>query len=434
MDATQTHKSRADFLRIFGPAVLLAIAAFIAAYQFVEPAPPNRIVIATGDPNGAYFAFGEQYREILARDNIELVVQATEGSAENIALLESDDSEVQVAFVQGGTRSFAQTDTLLSLATLYLEPLWIFHRSDVALERLTDLVGRRVHIGAENSGTRALALMLFSDNSMQPSDLELSNLASDEAVEELRTGTLDALFMVASAESPQVRQLLAADGIRLMSLERADAYIRLHRFVSMQMLPEGVIDLAADLPPDDIILLAPTANLVAQENLHPALVDLLLQAADEVHGGGSLFSMPGEFPSPQYVDFPLSPDAQRFFDNGPPFLRRVLPFWAATLVDRLKVMLLPLVALAIPLLRFMPPVYRWRMRERIYRWYKELRAVETSARDGASPAQISDCMSELDRIEAEVQDVSIPPSYSEELYHLRMHIGYVRQRLHLLEA
>lgn len=332
--------------------------------------------------------------------------------------------------MQGGTQTFAQTETLVSLATLYYEPLWIFHRSDVPLERLSDLAGKRVYVGPEKSGTRALALMLLSENSIGPGDLELSTLTGGDAIEALRTDELDVLFMVASFKSSNVRHLLEADGIRLMSLERAEAYIRRHRFLSRQILPKGVFDLAADLPPQDVTLLAPTANLVAQEDLHPALVDLLLQAADQIHGEGTVFARPGEFPSPQYVNFPLSPEASRFFEHGPPFLRRTLPFWAATLVDRLKVMLLPLIALAIPLLRSMPPLYQWRMRARVYRWYKELRMVERSVSEGVTPDQVNDHRSELDRIESEVQDVSVPSSYAKDLYHLRMHIGYVRGRLH----
>ena len=424
------HESRADYMRIYGPAVLLAAVAFLVAYQFVEPAPPDRIVIATGETSGAYHAFGEQYREILAQDGIDLEVRVTAGSAENIALLESEDSQAHVAFVQGGTQTFAQTDTLVSLATLYYEPLWIFHRSAVPLERLTDLTGKRVYVGPEDSGTRALALLLLAENSIDPGDLELSTQSATDAIEALQAGEVDVLFMVASAKSSLVRNLLKSDGIRLLSLERAEAYVRRHRFLSRQILPKGVFDLAADRPPQNVTLLAPTANLVTRADLHPALVDLLLQAADQVHGEGTVFARPGEFPSPQYVNFPLSPEAKRFFQNGPPFLRRVLPFWAATLVDRLKVMLLPLVALAIPLLRSMPPLYQWRMRARVYRWYKELRIVERSVSESVAPEQLNLYRSELDRIEAEVQGVSVPSSYAKDLYHLRMHIGYVREQIH----
>ncbi len=188
---THKNESRADFLRIFGPAVLLAVVAFFVAYQFVAPAQPSRIVMATGEPGGAYHAFGERYRVVLARDNIELVLRTTAGSAENIALLEAEDSDVQVAFVQGGMHSFARTDTLSSLATLYYEPLWIFHRSDMALARLGDLRGKRVYAGPENSGSRALSLMLLADNSIAPDDIELASLTGGDAADALRSGAVD---------------------------------------------------------------------------------------------------------------------------------------------------------------------------------------------------------------------------------------------------
>jgi TRAP transporter TAXI family solute receptor len=426
---TLLHTTRADYLRIYGPAVLLAVVAFGVAYQFVEPAPPDRIVLATGEPDGAYHAFGEKYREILAQHNIDLELRNTGGSAENIALLELEEPDVHVAFVQGGTQSFARTDTLVSLATLYYEPLWIFHRSDIPLQRLTDLAGRRVYVGPADSGIRALALLLLAENSIGPDQLKLSSLTSNEAIEALHADELDVLFMVGSFESSHIGQLLEANGIRLLSLDRAEAYTRRHRFLSRPTLPQGAFELTANLPPSDVSLLAPTANLVARDDLHPALVDLLLLAADRIHGGGTIFARPGEFPSPQYVAFPLSPEARRFFEHGPPFLRRVLPFWAATLVDRLKVMLLPLIALAIPLLRAMPPLYQWRMRARVYHWYKELRIVESNLIESVDPEELNHFRSELDRIDAEVQDVTVPSSYTKDLYHLRMHIDYVREKL-----
>jgi TRAP transporter TAXI family solute receptor len=430
MRKKQHGASRADYLKIYGPAAILAAIAFLVTYQFVEPAPPDRIVMATGEPDGAYYAFGKQYREILARDNVELELRITDGSAENIELLEAADSDVQVAFVQGGMQPLARTDTLVSLATLYYEPLWIFHRSDMPLESLRDLGGKRVYIGPENSGTRALALLLLSDNSIVEGDFELASMSGSEAKEALRSNRIEVLFVVASPNSPNVRQLLETDGVQLMSLQRGEAYTRRHRFLSLQSLPQGAIDLATDLPPENVTLLAPTSNLVATPDLHPALVDLLLQAADQLHEQGSLFARPGEFPASEYLDFPLSIDAKRFFEHGSPFLRRVLPFWAATLVDRMKVLLLPLIALAFPLLRFMPPVYKWRMRARVYRWYKELRAVEEFVGQVVTSEQVSSKLSELERIEAEVQEVTVPSGYAENLYHLRLHIGYVRDQLH----
>ncbi len=237
------------------------------------------------------------------------------------------------------------------------------------------------------------------------------------------------MLLVASPASTLVQKLLRADGVKLVDFVRMNAYTRRHRYLSKLTIPEGAIDLSGNLPPDDVALLAPTANLVVSENLHPALVDLLLEAASEVHGGGGLFEQPGAFPSPRFLVFPLSDEARRYFKSGPPFLRRTLPFWAATLIDRLTLMLLPLIAIIIPLMRIMPPIYKWRIRRRVYKWYKELRKLEneiqTSVHDDDTAAYDSD----LTRIDSEVRKVKIPWAYAEELYQLRLHIRYVRESL-----
>jgi hypothetical protein len=274
-----------------------------------------------------------------------------------------------------------------------------------------------------------LALELMRDAGYAEADVAVSDLTGKAAVDGLRDGRLDVVTLVASPSSNLVQELLRAEGIKLQGFARADAYTRRHRYLSNLTLPEGAVDLNSNLPPTDVTLLAPTANLVAHENLHPALVDLLLEAANEVHGGGGLFEVPGSFPSPSYLVFPLSDDARRYFNSGPPFLRRTLPFWAATLIDRLALMLLPLIAIIIPLTRIMPPIYKWRVRRRVYRWYKELRKIEAKIQGGVHDDDVPEHHTDLDRIDDEVRKVKIPWAYAEELYQLRLHIRYVREGL-----
>lgn len=418
-----------DFLWIYGPAVVLAVVALFITYQFVDPAPPGRITMATGGPNGAYYGYAQHYRDILARDGVTLEVLETAGSLENIELLESAETDVDVAFVQGGTGGRALGDRIRSLASVYYEPLWLFMNESIRVDLPADVIGKTMSIGPQGSGTRALVLELARDSGISENDLEISELNGVAAVDALRDGSLDMMMLVASPKSELVQQLLRADGVRLISFPRVDAYTRRHRYLTKLTLPEAAIDLSKNLPPDDVGLLAATANLVADEDLHPALVDLLLQAATEVHGDGGLFEQPRAFPSPRYLVFPLSDDAERFFKSGTPFLRRNLPFWAATLVDRLLVMLLPLVAIIIPLMRIMPPVYKWRVRRRAYRWYKELRKLERKIQKGVHDDDIATYAGELDRIESEVKKVKIPLAYAEELYQLRLHIRYIREGL-----
>ena len=239
-------------------------------------------------------------------------------------------------------------------------------------------------------------------------------------------GALDAVFLVAGAQSPLVRRLLDDPANRLMSFGRARAYERVLPYFSKVVLPRGAIDLERDLPAQDVTLLAPCATLVASEALHPSIIDLVLQAASEVHGRGGLFERYGQFPSPEYIDFPLSEEAKRFFDSGPPLLQRFMPFWAATLADRLAVMLLPVTALLFPLMRLMPPIYQWRMRARVYRWYKELLAIDPAV---GEPAELRLSLDELARIEDEVSKVNVPMSFADQLYQLRIHIELVREKL-----
>lgn len=418
-----------EYLWIFGSAVLLGCVALFITYQFVDPAPPDRITIATGGPNGAYYGYAQRYREILARDGVTLDVLATDGSLENIALLESPDSAADVAFVQGGTGEHSTGSTLTSLASLYYEPLWVFLNKSITFAHPNDLIGKRVSIGPAGSGTRALVLKLTEDAGISEDKLDISELTGKAAFEALQNGDLDMMLLVASPDSDLVQELLRSNRASLLSFVRADAYTRRHRYLSKVTLPEGAIDLSRNLPPASVGLLAPTANLVANEDLHPALVDLLLEAADEVHREGGLFEQPGAFPSPRLLVFPLNNEARRYFASGPPFLRRTLPFWAATLIDRLTVMLLPLIAIVIPLMRIMPPLYKWRVRRRVYKWYKELRKLERGIQEGVHDDDVAEYHTDLDRIEAEVRKVKIPWSYAEELYQLRLHIRYVREGL-----
>jgi TRAP-type uncharacterized transport system substrate-binding protein len=416
-------------LKTFGPAILVTLIGFLVAWQFVNPAPPRHIRIATGSEQGAYYLFAQRYRERLAREGIELEIHTTAGSVENLRLLADDSSGIGLAFVQGGTAGHAGVERLAGLASLYYEPLWVFYRGEQTVDRLPALGARRIAIGSQDSGTHAVARTLLEDNFI---DIEAAGILTmgDQAAEQaLLAGEIDAAFFVASPSAPRVQRLLHSDGIRLMDFSRATAYTRRHAYLSAITLPEGVIDLQANIPPQDTTLLAPTANLVAHNDFHPALISLLLQAATGIHGAGSLFDAPGSFPNTRHLDFPLDVDARSYFRHGPPFLQRYLPFWTANLIDRLKIMLIPLLTLLVPLLKVMPPAYRWQVRKKIYRWYVELRALDIQHPERQAAEQLQQLLRRLEAIEADVRKVSVPLSYADELYNLRQHIGLVRAKL-----
>jgi len=420
--------SRRDLLVALAPAILLTVAAFAIAFHFVQPAPPKKIVMASGQKEGRYGYYAKQYKQFLARNGVTLELHPSSGAVQNMALLMDPNSGVDVAFVQGGTGFGANAEDLESLGSLYYEPLWIFHRGPPVRD-LDGLRGKRIAIGAEESGTRALALQLLAMNSAVLPPTTLLPLGGKEGEEQLLKGKIDALMLVAPADTGAVARLAGTRGIHLLSLERADAYTRLFPYLTKLVLPHGVFDLAQDVPAHDIVLVAPTANLIVRDSLHPALAYLLLRAASEIHSGASVFDRDREFPAPRDSGFPLSDVAARYYKSGPPLLQRYLPFWAANLVDRLWVVLVPILAISIPLIRLVPPLYRWRVRSRIYRWYARLKEIELQLEDNTNVEELEGFIKRLDEIERSVNRIPTPLAYSDNLYGFRAHIDLVRQRV-----
>jgi TRAP transporter TAXI family solute receptor len=414
------------WLKIAAPTALVVLLGFLIAFRFVEPAPPKKLVLAAGPAGGAYAAFAESYREALARHGIDVDILQTTGSVENLDLLASEAADV--AFVQSGIgKDTAGPMHFLSLGSLYYEPLWLFHRGDRPLSRLADFAGMRISIGPDTSGSNVLARRLLAHVDPAALGISLLTLPPADAALALQQQQIDALVMVAGPESSLVQELIRMPDIQLMDMRRAAAFARLHPELSALTLPEGIVDLVADLPPRDVRLIAPAANLVVTDQLHPALVDLLLLTARSVHENPDWFSERGSFPGAQHLGFELHDSARRFYEQGPPLLQRYLPFWLATLIDRLKVLLLPLIMLLLPLMRFMPPLYQWRMRSRIYRWYQALERIEAAARSGEQPP--AKLLQELARIEAEVARVDVPLAFAGQAYDLRMHVDMVRDRI-----
>jgi TRAP-type uncharacterized transport system substrate-binding protein len=436
-----------DLLFTFGPFVLLALALLALAYWVLEPNPPSKVVLATGTDQGAYAEFGKRYAEILKGYGITVELRPTQGAAENLRLLRDPKSGVDIAFVQGGAGerdhrpadSVAAADEdddeagLVSLGSLFYEPVWLFYRSDSAerllheptLTSLVQLTGWRLNVGARGSGAPNLMKKLFEANRIDPASLTLVRESQTPAVVKLLGGDIDALVFASAPESLMVQMLLQTPGIALCDFAQADAYSRRFPFLTPVTLPRGVVDLANDVPPHDVHLLAPTATLVARGGTHPALIQLFLQAAQQVHGGSGWFQRKGDFPKAAETEQPLAKEAQRFYANGVPALQRYLPFWVANLIDRMWPVLVTLIAVLIPLSRTLPPLYQFRIRSRIFRWYARLRQVENAV--GRRPAD--ELLNELGEIEAAVGNVSVPLSYADELYSLRSHILMVGNRL-----
>ncbi|CAB5082049.1 hypothetical protein D3OALGA1CA_296 [Olavius algarvensis associated proteobacterium Delta 3] len=420
-------------IKIGLPALVLVLVVFWIAYQFVDPAPPRRILLACGATEGAYFAYGNQYRDVIARAGITVDLRITAGAVENLELLETASGGVDAAFVQGGLGALSRSDDLRSLGGIFFEPLLIFHQNGLDLQQLTDLKGLRIAIGKEGSGTRYLLQQILEQNGVTSENTGLFAYGFQEAADNLLNGGLDVAMFI-SHSTPFLRELAAAPSITLMGMERADAYALRNQFLTVLKLPEGALDLATNIPDRDLQLVAPTAQLVVRSDLHPALMYLLLEAATQVHHSSGGFERQGEFPATKHLDFPLSREAERYYRSGPPFLQRYLPFWVAIFLTRMKIMLLPMIALVYPLFKIIPHVYRWRMRSRIYRWYAGLESVDPESDRGQAAERLQEYLEELDRIEEQVSQISVPLSFAEDLYHFRLHVEMLRSKLKQLAS
>ena len=445
MSTTLRHTllSFRDLLATFGPFIVLALALLAVVYWVLDPTPPKKVVLATGTEQGAYAEFGKRYAQVLQGYGIAVELRATQGAAENLQLLRDPASGVDIAFVQGGADELPKAPDeddakLVSLGSLFYEPVWLFYRTDSAqrllkadaLGSLSQLPGWRLNVGAPGSGVPNLMAKLIEANRIDPGALTLVRKTATPAAVDLIAGEIDALAFASAPESLLVQMLLQTPDIALFDFGQADAYSRRFPFLTPVTLPRGVVDLARDLPPRDVRLVAPTATLVAREGTHPALIQLFVQAAQQIHGGAGWFHRKGDFPTAAGTEQPLAKEARRFYATGTPVLQRYLPFWLANLIDRMWPVLVTIVAALIPLSRMLPPLYQFRIRSRIFRWYAQLREVEDAV--GKRPA--GDLLAELKEIETRVEGVTVPLSYADELYSLRSHIQMVSNRLRIPAA
>ena len=438
----ETLLSVRELLITAGPLILVGVALIAGAYYVLKPTPPKRVVLATGSEQGAYSAFGKQYAEELKRYGVEVKLVPTAGSRENLRLLRDGKKDVDLAFVQGGASETVRTPEqdaedqipLISLGSMFYEPVWIFYRADAARKTrdgvfrdFADFRGLKVNTGPRGSGIPGVVNRLLAANLLERTDIDRKQLDLTPAVVDLLAGRLDALVMVSAPESALVQMLLQTPGIKLFEFTQAEAYSRRYGFLNAVTLTRGVVDLSRNVPPRDVELIAATCSLVAREDLHPALVQLFVQAAGRIHGKGGWISHAGQFPSPLHSEFPLARDAERYYRTGPPLLQRYLPFWLANLVERMWVAIFSIAVVLIPIVRVLPPIYNYRIRRRIFRWYRDLRQVEDEISRSTVPH--AELVERLDKLDAKAERVIVPLAYTDELYQLRSSIIMVRKRL-----
>jgi TRAP-type uncharacterized transport system substrate-binding protein len=413
------------------PVLLITAVAIWLAFRYVRPAPPDTIVITSGIDGSAFSTAAEKYKKILARNGVKLEILPSDGALENLHRLHDPATRVDVGFVQGGLSADGDTGGLVSLGSVFYAPLVVFYRGPAPVERLSQFKGKRLAIGREGSGTHFLNLQLLRANGVEAKGrTRLLSLGGEEASQALLTHKADAVLLLGDAASPAImRKLLYTPGIRLMDFTQADAYSRRYRYLSRLELPMGSIDFARNIPDKPLSLIAPTIELVARPDLHPALSDLLIEAAREAHGQATLLQRAGEFPAPLEHEYPISDDAARYYKSGKGFLYRYLPFWLASLFDRTMVVFVPILVLLIPGLKLVPTIYRWRIRTRIYKRYGELMALERHILAQPTPAQQAELGRQLDEIEQQVNGSKMPLPFADQFYVLREHINFVRRRL-----
>jgi hypothetical protein len=427
-----TLLSLRDLAVSIGPFVLLAAALLGLAYGWLDPNPPKRVTLATGPAQSAYETFGMDYAKALKVNGIEVVLVPTEGSAANLALLRA--GQVDLGFVQGGTSSYtgADEEALASLGSLFIEPLWLFYKSPTELTSLAALAGQRINIGTPGSGVPSLMNKLFDSNRIEPASLKMSQLAQTPATVAFLGGELDAIVFASAPESLMVQMLLQTPGVRLMNFTQSEAYSRRFPFLSPTRLPRGVVDLAGNIPPDDVRLVAPTTSLITRTSTHPALQQLFAQAGNTLHGNAGWFKNAREFPNRDNNELPIAKEAERAITTGTPMLQRYVSFWVANLVERMWLVMGLILAILLPLSRVIPPLYAFRVRSRIFRWYAQLRDIEArvgNSDDASRKPSRDTLLGELNALESRAEKINVPLSYTDELYALRSNIALVRQKL-----
>jgi TRAP transporter TAXI family solute receptor len=430
-----TLLSLRDLLASAGPFVLLAVVLLALAYWWLDPMPPRQITLATGPAQSAYDEFGKRYARELAKHGIKVQVLPSQGSADNLRLLQ--EGRADIGFVQGGSNETpaGQDSELEAMGSLFVEPVWLFYRHasaskrkrDATLNALSELKGLRINVGTDGSGVPSLMDKLFEANHIDKSTLTLSRLEQTPAVMALLQGDIDALVFASAPESLMVQMLLQTPGIQLMDFAQSEAYSRRFTFLTPVTLPRGVVDLANDIPSRNVHLIAPTTTLVARHDVHPALMQLFSQASLALHGAAGWFNRAHEFPRIANMEYPLAEEAERTIRNGVPLLQRYLPYTMANLMERMWLALGIIIAILLPLGRIVPPVYQFRIRSRVFRWYRQLRDIET--RMLAKESSPGELLEAIDQLEARVEKIHVPLSYADQLYALRSNIELVRSKL-----
>ncbi len=418
-----------DYALAVSPMLILGIIVIYIGYRYIDPAPPKKIVISAGDVDGNYFAAAKQYQELIKPEGIEVEIRTSTGAKENLTRLEDPNSGVDVGFIQDGLGNRKKTPDVSSLGSLFYEPVWVFYRGKKDINRLSQLIGMKIGMGATGSETHIMAKKLLTASGLDEKNSKWVEIAPEEETPALKNGQVDAAFYIASASDPAIVALLKDPTVKVMSFDQADAITKQFPYLHHLVLPHGTMDLQKNIPNRDVDLVGATATLITRNSVHPALLYLLLKAAQKTHRPPGIFEARGEFPIDKDFVFPLNSEAKDFFKSGAPFWLRYLPFWLAIIVQRFLFLVLPVTAIVIPLLRLIPRFLDWRIRSRIHQGYGELKLLEDQIKSDALESGIKEYHHRLDGIENRLNEMNFPVDVFDDVYILREHIHFVRERL-----
>ena len=412
------------FFTISIPILLLIIASFYFTSKFIQPSVKKEITIATGSIDGEYYKTALQYKELLEKQKVKVNIVTSNGSLENIELL--NEKKVDIAFVQNGIEIVKNENNLQAIASVYYEPLWIFYKNeDYKINYIIQLISKKISIGNEGSGTKDLALKLLKDNGLDNTNTQISTSSNKEAKDLLLKGEIDAMFMISSADSQIVKELLENPNITLFNFKRAKAYSRKYTFLESNTLYEGTIDLYKNLPYEDINLLMTSANLIVRDDFSDELIRLILKEIKPLPNKKALFEADNQFPNINNISAEINENAQRYFTYGDTWLEKLFPYWIASNIDRLKILLIPLITLMLPLSKGFFPLYRWSIRSKIYKWYKQIQKIDLLSED-AKNEDLQNYLKEISKLKHEIKaETKVPLSYMGEYYDLIMHLELI---------
>ena len=408
------------------PAIAIA-GGLAAAVWLLDLVPPKELTFAAGREGGAYFGMAERYRVILARDGIEMTILETAGSVENVALLESGAADA--AFIQGGLVP-ADGAPISALATTFLEPFWFFHSEEFEdPSNPAGWNGLRIAIGEMGGGTRFAVEEILAALDLQDIVFEAVPLGGADAATALLDGEVDAALFVAPIDAPYLRPLFESGAPVIGTIRDGEALARLLPYVQITHIPPAGLDYVARIPPVRIDLIAMVGRLAARDDLHPSLVDRLVNAAREVHSDRGLLNDENQFPSANGATMPMNPQALSLLENGPGPLVLILPYWITAQISKFALLLLPALFLLLPLIRLGPWLYQWRMGARVWRHYGDLMDIDREVLEGLDPDRLAALGTKLDGIERDLIGLKLPLRFRDRAYAMRLHIGMVRDRM-----